>query len=94
MFLDTSDTEYIYFYINIGNSGGYALADFEFVPGDPSDTSTATITTKASMMTAKDNQKLYKGQIKDRSRIRVKKELPNNDISSFRSLYCDDPYGN
>ena len=53
--IDTSDAEYIYFYINIGNSGGYALADFEFVPGDSSSaattTTTSATTTKATTTT-------------------------------------------
>lgn len=43
---------------------------------------------------AKDSPKLYKGQVKDRSRIRVKEKLSNGDISSFESLVCGDPYGN
>ena len=39
--------------------------------------------TSKSPILAKDSPRPYKGQIKDRSRVRVKKELPNNDISLF-----------
>lgn len=35
-----------------------------------------------------------KGQVKDRSRIRVKEKLSNDVISSFESLVFGDPYGN
>ena len=45
-------------------------------------------------MTPKDSPKLYKGQVKDRSRFRVKKELRNGDLTSFLSLMRGDPYGN
>ena len=42
----------------------------------------------------KDSTKLYKGQVKDRSRHGIKKELKNGDLTSFLSLVCGDPYGN
>ena len=42
----------------------------------------------------KGQRKLYKGQVKDRSRIREKKELRNGDLTSFLSLMRGDPYGN
>ena len=51
--IDTSDAEYIYFYINIGGSAAYALADFEFVPGDTSAALTTTTTTNATTTTTK-----------------------------------------
>ncbi len=50
--------------------------------------------TSKSMTLTKDSPKLYKGQVKDRSRIRVKKELRNGDLAPFLSLVCGDPYGN
>ena len=52
------------------------------------------LTSRSSPMIPKDSPKLYKGQVKDRSRIRVKKELSNDVISSFESLVFGDPYGN
>ena len=42
----------------------------------------------------KDSSKPYKGQTKDRSRIRVKKKLINNVSASFMSIKRGDPYGN
>ena len=50
--------------------------------------------TSKSMTLTKDSPKLYKEQVKDRSRIRVKEKLSNDDISPFESLVCGDPYGN
>ena len=47
-----------------------------------------------SPMTPKDSQKLCKRQVKDRCLIWIKRKLPNDDISSFESLTCGDPYGN
>ena len=34
-----------------------------------------------------------KGQVNDRSRIRVKEKLSNDNITSFESFVCGDPYG-
>ncbi|WP_294754221.1 dockerin type I domain-containing protein [uncultured Ruminococcus sp.] len=51
MSIDTSDAEYIYFYMNIDRSGAYALADLGFVPGDSSSASTTTTTAKAATTT-------------------------------------------
>ena len=50
--------------------------------------------TFAGQMMTKDSPGLCKGQIMDKSCIRVKKELLNDEISSFRSHMCSDPYGN
>lgn len=44
--------------------------------------------TSTSPTRTKDSPKLYKGQVKDRSRISVKKELRNGDLTSFLSLMC------
>ena len=46
------------------------------------------------MTRTKDSPKLYKGQVKDRSRHGIKKELSNDVIPSFESLMFGDPYGN
>ncbi len=48
----------------------------------------------ARTTTPKDSPKLYKGQVKDRSRHGIKKELRNGDLTSFLSLTLGDPYGN
>jgi len=42
----------------------------------------------------KDSLKLYKGQVKDRSRHGIKKELGNSDITLFPRMLNGDPYGN
>ena len=49
--------------------------------------------TSRSTIQTKDSLKLYKGQVKDRSRHGIKKELRNGDLTSFLSLVCGDPYG-
>lgn len=41
----------------------------------------------------KDSPKPYKGQVKDRSRFRVKRKLGNNVFTLFPSICCGDPYG-
>ena len=51
------------------------------------------LTSKSTTRT-KDSPKQYKGQVKDRSRHGIKKELRNGDLTSFLSLMLGDPYGN